>query len=130
MYDRTKAVHTKCIEVDATNAAAVIYSREALNKVGVFDEKFGSYLEDIDLALRLKRAGYKNIVSLKTKITHLGQSTSKDLKWRKQYLDFKNWILVILKNWSIQDLILNFPGILIERLRNFSAFLKILFSNN
>ena len=66
-------------EVDATNAAAVIYSKTGLNKVGLLDEKFGSYLEDIDLSLRLTRAGYKNIVSLKSRVKHVGQSSSKDL---------------------------------------------------
>ncbi len=118
-----KSVH-KNNQVDATNAAAVIYSKEALNTVGIFDERFGSYLEDIDLSLRLKHSGFENIVSNKSEVIHAGQSTSQDLKWQKNYLDFKNWILVILKNWSLQDLILNFPSIFIERLRNMSGLLK------
>lgn len=115
-----------CIQVDSINAATVVYSKESLNKVGIFDERFRSYLEDIDLSLRLKRASYKNIVSLKSKVSHLGQLTSKDLGWGKQYLDFKNWILVILKNWSLKDLLLNSPTILLERLKNLSGMIKAL----
>lgn len=123
-YPLKKLTSESCFEVDATNAAAVIYSQEAINKVGLFDEKFGSYLEDIDLSLRLKRMGYNNLVSLKSTVTHLGQETSKELGWKKQYYDFKNWILVILKNWGIRQLVLNFPAIFIERLRNLSGVFK------
>ena len=117
-------------EVDATNAAAVIYSKTGLNKVGLLDEKFGSYLEDIDLSLRLTRAGYKNIVSLKSRVKHVGQSSSKDLGIKKQLYDFRNWVYVILKNWSLKELVLNLPGIIIERLRNISGILKSLFKTN
>ena len=123
-HDRCKNTQSPIILTDATNAAAVIYSKKALNQVGIFDERFGSYLEDIDLSLRLSRAGYKNVVSLKSAVTHTGQSSLKNLGWKKNFLDFKNWILVILKNWGIKKIILNFPGILIERFRNLSGIIK------
>ena len=125
----TKMAIGKYSQVNATNAAAVIYSKESLNKVGIYDENFGSYLEDVDLSLRISRLGYKNLVSLKSEVIHIGQSTSKDLNWKKQYLDFKNWILVICKNWSLKELIVNLPAIIIERLRNLSGILKSFFSN-
>lgn len=121
--DRVKSRNT-CQEVDATNAAAVIYAREALNKVGLFDEKFGSYLEDLDLSLRLSRNGYKNLVSSKSSVIHQGQSSSINLRAKKQFLDFKNWIYVIIKNWGIKKIILNLPGIIGERLRNLSGIVK------
>lgn len=111
-------------EVDATNAAAVIYCKKALADVGLFDEKFGSYLEDIDLSLRLKRSGYKNIVVFAAKIKHKGQSSSITLGAKKNYYDFKNWILVILKNWGFKKIIINLPSILLERIKNISGILK------
>lgn len=127
---RAEMVKVNCIEIDATNAAAVIYSKEALNKVGLFDEKFGSYLEDIDLSLRLTRAGYKNIVSLKSMVKHVGQSSSKDLGIKKQLYDFRNWIYVILKNWGLKDFVLNFPSMFFERLRNISGIIKSLLNTD
>lgn len=42
----------------------------------------------------------------------------------KSMMDLKNWIFVIAKNWTTRDLITNFPGIIIERLRNLSGFFK------
>lgn len=116
----------KCFETDATNAAAILYSKEALNRVGLYDEKFGSYLEDIDLSLRLKRAGYKNIVCSTAKVYHEGHKTSQSMGARKQFLDFKNWVLVILKNWSIKELVIYFPAIVLERIRNLFGIIKAL----
>jgi len=42
----------------------------------------------------------------------------------KEKQDFVNWIRVILKNWGLKKIILNLPGILIERGRNLSGLIK------
>ncbi len=39
--------------------AAVAYRREMLEDIGLFDERFGSYLEDVDLAWRARLAGWR-----------------------------------------------------------------------
>lgn len=115
----------KCVEAAAVNGAIVLYQNEALNKAGIFDERFGSYLEDIDLSLRIKRNGFKNIVCLQTRVTHIGHATSSQTIWKiKPWLDFRNWIYVIIKNWSAGDLFFNFPLIIVERIKNISGILK------
>lgn len=116
----------RSFEIDATNAAAVLYTKDALNKTGLFDERFGSYLEDIDLSLRLKRKGYANIVCTTASVIHAGQSTSSSLGVYKNWLDFKNWNLVIIKNWSLVKMLVNFPQIVLERIRNLSGIIKSL----
>jgi len=113
-----------CFTTDATNAAAVLYSRNALNTVGLFDESFGSYLEDIDLSLQIHKAGYKNIVSTNASIIHIGHQSSKNFGAYKNYLDFKNWILVIAKNWGVIKIMKNLPQIIIERGKNLSGIVK------
>jgi len=115
-------------QIDATNAACVIYNREALQKTGLFDEHFGSYLEDIDLSLSLSKKGYINTVLSNAHITHLGQQSSKDLGAYKNYLDAKNWVMLIAKHWSFPDLLFNGGAILVERLRNISGILKAYFA--
>lgn len=114
----------KCVNVDAANAAAVLYNKEALNKIGLFDERFGSYLEDIDMSLRLHRQGYKNTVALNAKIVHCGQSTSQTMGWKKNLLDARNWIYVIGKNWQLSDFFLHGYSILLERIRNLYGIVK------
>jgi glycosyltransferase involved in cell wall biosynthesis len=51
---------------------ATMYSREAINKVGLFDEKFKNGCEDLDLCKRLKKYGYKIGQALDSFILHFG----------------------------------------------------------
>jgi len=46
-------------EVFGACAAAALYRRAALEEAGLFDESYGSYIEDVDLAFRLQLLGYR-----------------------------------------------------------------------
>jgi len=48
--------------VDYVTACAVLYRSSALNRVGLFDERFFMYYEDSDLGVRLASAGYRNVI--------------------------------------------------------------------
>jgi GT2 family glycosyltransferase len=50
-YERT-------VETDFATGACVLLRTQALKEVGYFDEKFFMYLEDGDLSVRLKKAGW------------------------------------------------------------------------
>ncbi len=69
-------------EVDILAGAFMLLNTKALKKVGLFDESFFMYGEDIDLSYRLTLAGFKNYYYPETYIIHFkGQSTRK-LSWR------------------------------------------------
>jgi GT2 family glycosyltransferase len=46
-------------EVFSACAGAALYRRSAVLEAGGFDERFGTYLEDVDLGLRLRMAGWR-----------------------------------------------------------------------
>lgn len=117
--------HVKPHIADAANAACVLYRKQALEEVGIFDERFGSYLEDIDLSLRLKCKGWQNMIVPSIEINHAKHSTGLQSR-KKAWYDLKNWLLVICKNWSWSTKLKYAPHILIERARNLSGFLKSL----
>ncbi|MCF8360005.1 MAG: glycosyltransferase [Prolixibacteraceae bacterium] len=65
-------------EVDVLAGAFMLMRREALEKVGLLDETFFMYGEDIDLSYRITRGGYKNYYFSETTIIHYkGESTKK-----------------------------------------------------
>lgn len=106
------------------NAAAVFFSREALEEVGLFDERFGSYLEDVDLGLRMGAAGFTHVVMPAISVIHKRHQTSKRIPVKKAWLDCKNWWLIVLKPYWRTYWLRNGVGILIERLRNLNGLVK------
>jgi GT2 family glycosyltransferase len=67
----------KIVEVDWVLGAAMILNLEAINVVGGFDLDYTpAYVEETDLCLRLKRAGYKVNVSYRDYIIHIGKQSA------------------------------------------------------
>ena len=65
-------------EVDVLAGAFMLMRRETLDKVGLLDEAFFMYGEDIDLSYRIVLGGYKNYYLPTTTIIHYkGESTKK-----------------------------------------------------
>ncbi len=65
-------------EVDVLAGAFMLLRRETLRKVGLLDEDYFMYGEDIDLSYRITRGGYKNYYFPETTIIHYkGESTKK-----------------------------------------------------
>jgi GT2 family glycosyltransferase len=56
--------------VFGASGSSAIYRAEALRKVGAYDPAFGSYYEDIDLAFRLRWAGFACVFTSSCVILH------------------------------------------------------------
>lgn len=55
---------------------AALYRRRMLQDIGLFDEDYFAYLEDVDLGLRAQNAGYKCMYVPSAVIYHLGCGTT------------------------------------------------------
>ncbi len=65
-------------EVDVLAGAFMMIRKSVLDKIGMLDEAFFMYGEDIDLSYRIVEAGYKNYYFPETRIIHYkGESTKK-----------------------------------------------------
>jgi len=65
-------------EIEILSGAFMLMRKEALDKVGLLDETFFMYGEDIDLSYRIIQGGYKNVYFPETRIIHYkGESTKK-----------------------------------------------------
>ena len=78
--DRTWADPLEAASVDWVPGAYSIIRREALQRVGYFDERFFLYYEEVDLCRRLKAAGYEIWYWPDIVVVHLGGESSKAIK--------------------------------------------------
>ncbi len=117
-------------KVDGLTAACLLIKRDVFLKVGGFDERFFAYLEDVDLFLTLKEKNYKFGVNPNLAVIHNHMTTGKKLGWYKNWLDFKNWILIILKHPRYFKLSIlnfqfsNFLALIMERFKNLWGVIK------
>jgi len=89
-------------EIFGSCAGACLYTREALEDVKIednyFDNSYFAYSEDIDLALRLRWAGWDSWYNPKAKVLHYSGGTSKNLNNLPVYLNGRNQIWTYQKN--------------------------------
>ncbi len=68
----------KINQVDVLAGAFMLLRKSVLDKIGLLDESFFMYGEDIDLSYRITKAGFKNYYFPETRIIHYkGESTKK-----------------------------------------------------
>lgn len=84
-------------EVFGACAGAALYRRSVLCSLGGFDERYFAYLEDVDLALRIRLAGwrcrYEPVVA-----RHAGEGSSEQLPGGHHLLVARNTI-VLVSRW-------------------------------
>ena len=96
-------------EIFCPNGASCLFTRRLLERVGLFDEDFFAYGEDLDLGMRARKAGYKCIFTPESKLVHLHSMTSGGpASPLKAYLVKRNVYFVAIKNFTLTDLLL-FP---------------------
>lgn len=80
-------------------AGGGLFKREVFNKVGLFDEDFNTYMEDVDLCLRAQLQGFKGWYQPKAIIYHIHKATSSRIKPMMEYWQFRNMTQVIIKDF-------------------------------
>lgn len=96
---RDKGQFDTPIEVLSPCAAASIYRRSMLDDIGLFDEDFFCYMEDVDLGIRAMLGGYKCLVVPTARVYHIGSaSTGGGLSAFSLRMTAKNFPHVLCKN--------------------------------
>lgn len=70
-YAEDKGQYDKVKEIDAACGAAVLYRKSILNKIGLLDESFFLYYEDVEISERAKKHGFKVVYAPKAIVHHL-----------------------------------------------------------
>ncbi|QTN26122.1 glycosyltransferase family 2 protein [Rhodoferax sp. AJA081-3] len=90
--------HNHAREIFAPCAAAALYRRSALDAVGLLDEEYFLYVEDVDLGFRLRLAGYRALYVPQASIQHIGSAFVGRNSDFQVYHGHRNLVWVFVKN--------------------------------
>ena len=87
-------------EIFWASGSCFIIRKSIFKLLNGFDEDFFCHMEEIDLCWRLKNldSGYKIITIGKAKVYHVGGGTMQYGENRKNYLNFRNSLVMLIKN--------------------------------
>ncbi len=117
--------YTQVKEIFSSCAGAALYRKSTLEELGMFDDNFFAYMEDVDLAIRSKINGYRNLLCPQAIVYHIGSATS-----GSRYNEFKvrlaarNNVWVVYKNLPIPLKITNFIFLFFGFLIKYLFFLR------
>lgn len=94
-YNMTFAPETQELEVDSVVGAYMQVRRECIEQVGLLDEVFFMYAEDIDWAYRIKQAGWKVWYYAPVTVYHVKRAASRQS--RKAQFEFWRAMLIFYR---------------------------------
>lgn len=90
-YDNT-------VDIFWASGACLLIRSELYFTAGGLDSFFFAHMEEIDLCWRLKNMGHRIMVAHTSRVFHLGGGTLPKKNHRKTYLNFRNNIILLVKN--------------------------------
>ena len=111
--------------IEVISGAFCMLRRKALDEVGLLDEDFFMYGEDIDLSYRLLKGGWQNWY-LPTDIVHYkGESTEKS-SFRYVHVFYQAMLIFFRKHYAHLSLLISLPIQLAIYFRAFMALMQML----
>lgn len=102
-------------EVFGASGGAAMYKRSMLEDIGLFDEDFVAYGEDLDLSFRAQLRGYRCLYVPGAVVYHHGSATFGRISAFKVFHSSKNMLNILVKNMPTSLLIRYCPKILIAQ---------------
>jgi len=89
------------------SGCAGLYRREMLTEIGLFDEEFFAYADDVDIGLRARLAGWSCRYVPSAKVYHKYSASSAAYSPFKAFLVERNRIWVLLKYFPLELILLS-----------------------
>lgn len=90
-------------EVDFITGADIFFRKSILDEIGLFDEKFFMYSEEVDLCKRIKDNGYSIKIVPEAKIIHLEGKSSKNF-WTNSRMRVKSKYIYARKHQTLFEI--------------------------
>jgi len=130
-YSKEKLVFGAC-------AGAALYRKTLFKMIGLLDERFFAYFEDVDLNFRAQLAGLRCLYIPTAVVYHMWSATTQRRNALKRFLTLRNRIIVVLKNMPLPLIVANLKSftriaflapfrILLEHPKNFYLLFLLYF---
>jgi GT2 family glycosyltransferase len=99
-------------EVFGACAGAALYRRSMLEEIGLFDEDFFLFMEDVDLAFRAQLSGWKCMYVPSARVVHIHGGTAGPGSDMAVYYGNRNLLWNVIKNFPLKTLLFSSPWII------------------
>lgn len=109
-------------DVDQLSGAALLIRRSVIEEVGLMDESFFVYYEDVDLCLRIRKASWRIVYVPGSLITHIGGRSTVQVSASKRIMLYKSLLIYFGKHrgrlaTGLFSLVFK-PGVIIREILN------------
>jgi len=117
-YDSPQRIFSAC-------GAAAVYRREALDAVGLFDERFFANCEDTDWSFRANLAGWTVRYVPDAVAFHMGSATlGSGVSEFALFHNWRNCVWVVAKNYPAVSLLRHLPALALLQMRNLAVSVR------
>ncbi len=111
MGEEDRGQYDRAREIFGPSAGAALYRRAMLDEIGLFDEDFFIYMEDVDLAFRGQLAGWRCIYVPEARVRHFHGGTAGFGSDLSVYYGNRNIIWYPVKDFPARLLVTSLPWI-------------------
>lgn len=92
--------HDTIREIDWAFGAVMLFHRDLMEEIGILDERFYIYAEEVDYYMRAKKAGYKSVFLPAIEIVHYGSSSARQRRSAMFIQNYKSFYLFLRKHYG------------------------------
>lgn len=117
-------------EVDILSGCCIMVRKEVFNKIGVLDEKFFMYCDDVDLCYRVRKNNWKIFYIPSAQIIHYGKQSTNQCKTEMVIESYKSTYKLLEKIYGrLTAYLFKFSAVVISILKIFLYLVFLFFGN-
>ncbi len=97
------------VEIFWASGVCMLVRKQVLDEVGAFDETFFAYMAEIDLSWRFHLAGHRVVYVPTAVVYHIGGYSLERKNVRRMFLNHRNSMIMLFKNYSVRSLLWVLP---------------------
>jgi hypothetical protein len=123
MFEPDKGQYDRIEEIFGPCAGAALYRKAMLDEIGLFDEDFFLFMEDVDLAFRARLSGWKCIYVPSAQVVHKHGGTAGFKSDTSIYYGNRNLVWYVVKNLPKRLFLMYLPWILVRNIADIPYYI-------